>query len=44
MMMANYGLDLRHLDEDLVEETSSKFSKFKANCVSATIDNSILCN
>ena len=43
-MMADYSLDLRHLDEDSVDETSSKFSKYKAKCVSAMIDNIFLCN
>jgi len=43
-MMANYSLDLRRFDEVLVEEMSSKFSEFEAKCVSATIDNSVLCN
>ena len=42
--MANYGLNLQCLDEDLVEETFSEFSKFETKCVSDTIENSVLRN
>ena len=43
-LINDYGCDLQCLDEDLMEETSSKFSKFEAECVSDTISNGVLCN
>ena len=36
-LIAEYGCNLQCLDEDLVNTSSSKFSEFEAECVSASI-------
>ena len=42
--MADYGVDLRHHDEDLGDEASPKFQAQEAKYVSATVANSVVWN